>query len=247
MSGSSSTLKSISPAWKSRLLDYFSSFHFALLGIALPLVSGCAFSPFVAQSLTTSYQPSNSYREEAALPAHIKRIAVLPLTTLVEEASAEFGRDALWPVLMNELGRARLFELVHVSPDELRLLTGRSHWSGEEKLPLNFFELLKDKLGVDAVLFSRLTQYRAYEPLAVGWRLKLMDAEEPRILWAVDEVFDARAPEVAAAARRYAQGHPDTSVSLRDSQSVLLSPHRFGQFTVNAVVASFPAHGGKTE
>lgn len=240
-------LRSIPSAWKSRQTENLSSSHFALLTISLMFVSGCAISPFLAQSSTPSYLPSNTYREEATLPSHIKRIAVLPLTTLVNDASAEFGRDALWPVLMDELGRTRLFELVHVSADELRLLTGRSLWSGEEKLPLNFFELLKDKLGVDAILFSRLTQYRAYEPLTVGWRLKLMDAEEPRILWAVDEVFDARVPEVAAAARRYAQGHPDTAASLRDSQSVLMSPRRFGQYTVSAVVAGFPAHGSRSQ
>jgi len=152
----------------------------------------------------------------------------------------EFGRDSLGPVLWNELGRSRQFELVTVLPEELRLLTGRSGWSGEEKLPIDFFDKLKDKLGVDAVLFSQLTQYRAYEPLAVGWRLKLMDAEVPRILWAVDEVFDARVPEIAAAARRYAQAHPEAAGSLRDSQSVLLSPRRFAQYTASAVVGTMP-------
>ena len=204
------------------------------------LCSGCATSPFLTDLNTSSYPPSNFYREEGTLPVHIKRVAVLPLTTLTDEPSMDFGRDSLWPVLLNELGRARQFELVTVPPEELRLLTGRSGWSGEEKLPINFFDSLKEKLGVDAVLFSRLTQYRAYEPLAVGWRIKLLDAGEPRILWAVDEVFDARVAEVAAAARRYAQAHPDVVPSLHDSQSVLLSPHRFGQYTASAVVGTMP-------
>ena len=165
-------------------------------------------SPYFSDLNTPSYAPSNVYRNEALLPSYVKRVAVLPLTTLTDEASMDFARDSLWPVLLNELGRSRQFELVTVPPEELRLLTGRSGWSGEEKLPVGFFEKLKDKLGVDAILFCRLTQYRAYEPLAVGWRLKLLDAEIPRILWAVDEVFDARVAEVAAAARRYAREHP---------------------------------------
>src|SRR6185503_19019245 len=166
-------------------------------------------SPFLSDLSTPSYAPSNVYREEALLPSYIKRVAVLPLTTLTDESSMEFGRESLGPVLLNELGRSRQFEMVKVPPDELRLLTGRSGWSGEEKLPIDFFEKLKDKLGVDAILFCRLTQYQAYEPLAVGWRLKLLDAEVPRILWAVDEVFDARVAQVAAAARRYAREHPE--------------------------------------
>lgn len=172
------------------------------------------------------------------LPSYIKRVAVLPLMILTDEAFMEFGRDSLQDVLWSELGRSRQFELVTVPPEELRLLTGRSGWSGEEKLPIEFFDILKDKLGVDAVLFSRLTQYRAYEPLAVGWRLKLMDAEVPRILWAVDEVFDARVPEVAAAARRHARESPETT--LHDSQSILLSPRRFGQYAASAVVGTMP-------
>lgn len=217
------------PSWGALLLASWSLFF-----------TGCATSPFLSDLGTSSYAPSNVYREEALLPSYIKRVAVLPLTTLTDEASLDFGRDSLWPVLLSELGRSRQFELISVPPEELRLLTGRSGWSGEEKLPSDFFEKLKDKLGVHAVLFSRLTQYRAYEPLAVGWRLKLLDAEVPRILWAVDEVFDARVAEVAAAARRYAREHPEAIPSLQDSQSVLLSPRRFGQYTASAIVGTMP-------
>jgi hypothetical protein len=206
----------------------------------LLLFAGCATSPYLSDLGTPSYEPSNVHRDEAMLPSYIKRVAVLPLTTLTDEAAMDFGRDSLWPVLLNELGRSRQFELVAVPPEELRLLTGRSGWSGEEKLPGDFFEKLKDKLGVDAVLFSRLTHYRAYEPLAVGWRLKLLDAEVPRILWAVDEVFDARVAEVAAAARRYVRQHPESISSQQDSHSVLLSPRQFGQYTASAVVGTMP-------
>ena len=213
----------------------------ALLVASWPLLfMGCATSPYLSDLNTPSYAPSNVFRDEALLPSYIKRVAVLPLTTLTDETSMDFGRDSLWPVLLSELGRSRQFELVTVLPEELRLLTGRSGWSGEEKLPPDFFDSLKAKLGVDAILFSRLTQYRAYEPLAVGWRLKLLDAEVPRILWAVDEVFDARVAEVAAAARRYSKAHPEVAPSLHDSQSVLLSPRRFGQYTASAIVGTMP-------
>jgi hypothetical protein len=74
----------------------------------------------------------------------------------------------------------------------------------------------------------------------VGWRLKLVDAAEPRVIWAVDEVFDARVPSVAAAARRYANGHPDAAPSLANDRAVLQSPRRFARYTANAVVATLP-------
>jgi len=213
------------------------------------LLAGCATCPWLAERATPSYQPSNVYREQTILPHTVKRVAVLPLTVPNSEfgtrsSELEFGRETLWPVLLDELGRARQFELVSVSPEALRVLTGRSDWSSEDSLPLDFFDRLKDSLNADAVLFCRLTQYRAYEPLTIGWRLKLLDSDEPRILWAVDEVFDARTPEVAAAARRYAKEHPDSAPSVHDSHSVLLSPRRFGQYTASAVVETMPGRQG---
>lgn len=204
------------------------------------LFIGCARPPFLAQAMTPSYRPSNVFQEEPFLASNIRRIAVLPMSSLTEDADTAFGRDALSPILMSELSRVRQFELVAVSADDLRLLSGRAVWNPEDKLPVEFFERLKDKYGVDAVLFSRLTLYRAYEPLAIGWRLKLIDADAPHILWAVDEVFDSRVPTVAAAAVRYSRDNPDTSASLLDSRSVLMSARRFGEYTVNAVVQTIP-------
>jgi hypothetical protein len=202
---------------------------------------GCSHVPVLREATVASYVPDNVHREEPTLPPQIKRVAVLPLTTLSDDAATEFGRETLAPLLYEELGRSRQFEVVLVTAEQLRLATGRSAWTGEEQFPLDFFELLREKLGVDAVLFSRLTQYRAYEPLSIGWRLKLFETEAPRILWAVDEVFDGRVPEVAAAARRFSRQHPEAN-SASDGQEVLSSPLRFGRYTTSAVVATLPRH-----
>lgn len=210
------------------------------LCLLLVLVAGCSHIPGLREPAVASYEPTNVHREERRLPSQIKRVAVLPVTAMTDESAMEFGRDTLGPVLVEELGRARQFELVLVNSEELRLATGRNSWTGEERLPLDFFDQLKDKLGADAVLFVRLTQYRAYEPLSIGWRLKLLETEEPRILWAVDEVFDARVPGVAAAARRFAANHPESPGRTADGQDVLSSPRRFGQYTAAAVVATLP-------
>ncbi len=228
-------------AWMRRMPGTKLTWLACMTAGASVVFGGCSHTSFLGHATTASYQPSNVYREEPALAPNIRRVAVLPLAVLTDEAGMEFGRDALWPVLLSELGRVRQFEVVSVTPEDLRLMTGRSAWGGEEKLPMDFFDKLKEKLGVDAILFSRLTQYRAYEPLSIGWRLKLIDAEEPRILWAVDEVFDARVPEVAAAAIRYDQRHPDTGSSLHDAKGVLTSPRRFGRYSASAVVQTLPS------
>lgn len=208
---------------------------------AMPFLSGCAGSRILAKAITPSYVPSNVFKEGVVVPSQIRRVAVLPFSVMNEDdGDLAFGRDTLMPLFVGELNRARVFEVVTVSTDELRLISGKGVWNAEEKLPLEFFERLKEKFGADAVLFGRLTMYRAYEPLAIGWRIKLIDAEEPHVLWAVDEVFDARDPSVAAAAVRHAQNTPDTTSSLSDSHSVLQSPRRFGSYTASAVVQTMP-------
>jgi hypothetical protein len=198
---------------------------------------GCAISEKLHDTTVARYHPSNVYCSEF-FQSQTKRVAVLPLTTLVDGASMDFGRDLLQPVLLHELSRARQFEFVAVSSDELRLLSGRDAWSGEETFPADLFEKLRSKLGVDGVLFAQLTQFRAYEPLVVGWKIKLFDAIEPQILWAVDEVFDARVRTVAIAAQRYAQQHPRSGIS--EVQEVLLSPYQFGHYTASSVVGTIP-------
>lgn len=228
-------------AWDTGFLQVqVSAITAALLAASFLFLAGCATPPFIGQVAVASYKPTNVHLEEANLPPNVKRVAVLPLTTLNDKAEMDSGREVLWPLLLDELGRTRLFELVPVSADELRSITGRLAWTGEERLPIDFCERLHERLGVDAVLFSRLTEYRAYQPLAIGWRLKLLEVEEPRILWSVDEFFDARVPEVAAAARRYAERRPDTQASLQDPQGALRSPRRFGQYTACAVLETLP-------
>jgi hypothetical protein len=204
-------------------------------------VAGCASRPFFGQTaFIASYEPSNVFQEEASLPPEIRRVAVLPLNAVDTTSEMEFGRNTLEPVLAGELFRLRRFETVVLSAEQLRRVTGQSHWNSNERFAEDFFERLREELGVQAVLLPELTRYRAHEPLAIGWRLKLVDAAEPRILWAIDEVFDARDPMVAAAARRHAQNHPETASSLADERAILGSPRRFGRYTASAVVATLP-------
>lgn len=208
--------------------------------LAFVLLAGCATNPFADQVIGPSYVPANVFREHDTLPSAIRRLAVLPLTTVGDVSVMEFGRDSLSPVLLSELGRRHQFEIVPITPDQLRRWTGQSTWTGEEKLPLDWFKKLSEAAGVEAILVSRLTQYRAYEPLTIGWRVKLMATDDPRIIWSVDEVFDASQPSVANAARRYAQANPEPSLPTGDSRRILNSPRRFGHYTANAVFKTLP-------
>ena len=197
------------------------------------VTSGCAPCWPSRISASPAYRPSNFYRASQKLAPQIRRVAILPIS--VEQAEA--GRLELEPVLYAELGKARAFEWVVVPPAQLREWTSKGWWSAEETLPADFFEHLQDSFGCDAVLFSHLRPYHAYKPLVIGWNLKLVAAQAKSVLWCADEVFDASAPSVAKAAENYCRRKGGPGL---DAGDVLLSPRRFSQYALNALLTTLP-------
>ncbi|MEK7675890.1 MAG: hypothetical protein AAB676_08675 [Verrucomicrobiota bacterium] len=91
--------------------------------------SGCAterFSDALSDGVVgPSYQPKNVHRESPVLPAGMRRVAVLPLARGREDALLQAGQETLQPVLYEELGRAKAFEVIFVSPSQMKQWTGR--------------------------------------------------------------------------------------------------------------------------
>ncbi len=183
----------------------------------------------------------NVYLSAPVLPPDVKRVAVLPLTTDERYADLLAGRETLDPVLNAELTKTERFEVIRVTGEGLRNCTGSTGWRGEEALPPGIFSSLRETYGCDAVLFCQLTEFRAYAPLAVGWRLKLVDARTRQILWAGDEIFDAGQSAVKVGASRYQSKHQRSGKALPDDWVMQNSPRRFGQYTVAKLLATLPA------
>ena len=201
----------------------------------------------IAKPVAIPDQSDNVFSLSANLPRNLKRVAVLPLASESSSSERAHGCETLGPILLAELDKTGRFEVVAVASEDLRGQTGRASWTGAEKLPADFFESLQRTSGCDAVLFCELTLYRAYAPLAVGWRLKLVDVRTHQILWAVDKLFDADQADVTKAAHRQ---HPakwqtyfdwnGTMDSKRETWFLDNSPRQFGQFTASRVVSTLP-------
>ena len=183
---------------------------------------------------------SNVFRSKELMTGQIRRVAVLPVTASGTTTAFEAGSETLGPGLFRELDQTGRFETVLIKPEQLRQWTGRDRWNAFDPLPLDFFKRLREATGCDAVLFSQLTQYQAYPPLTIGWRLQLVDAVSLRPWWACDEVFSAEDATVARAARRYYDAHPPGPDTTETSRGILYSPRRFGAYAANAVVATLP-------
>lgn len=210
-------------------------------------------------SAPTTPPPHHLRMANSALPSELRRVVMLPPACGTFAGPMSDACQMLAPVLNAELIKTHRFEVVTADPQTLRNCTGRLGWTGEEELPLNFFDSLKQYYGCDAVLFCHLTTFRASPPLAIGWRLKLADAKTGQILWAADEIFDANDPGVAKAAQTFErqrqprQGivfhvysflawciNTPTRTALDDQWNILHSPRYFGEFSAAQLLKTLP-------
>jgi hypothetical protein len=185
--------------------------------------------------------PDNIFAGSPVLPPELHRVAVLPLAAEGRDADLPDGCEALQPVLFDELVRTEKFEVVSVRPENLRASSGREAWTGAEQLPEGFFESLRREYGCDAVLFCELTVYHAYAPLAVGWRLKLVDVRTRKIIWAADEVFNAGQPDVSRKAWQFWLNRDKMAEEDAIRWRLASSPRQFGSYTVAALLSRLPA------
>ena len=202
----------------------------------------------------------NVFVSSRQLPTTLKRVVVLPMASETSDANMTESCKMLEPVLHGELIKTGKFEVVTADPEALRSCTGRSSWTGTEIMPSDFFGNLKQIYGCDAVLFCELTEFRPTPPLAVGWRLKLVDAGTGQIIWATDEIFDAANLDVAKDAERFQRSeqphhniifytytflawcvHTPTRSALDDQWNILHSPRYFGEYSAEKLLTTLPA------
>jgi hypothetical protein len=223
------------------------------------VLMGCMALTRVAIVFGQDVKSQNVFISSPALPKDLERVVILPLTCEVSRVDLSSGCETLDPIFQAELVKAKKFEVVPVGSEMLRSLTGRPGWTGTEILPADFFDSLQRAYGCDAVLFCQLTTFRAYAPLAIGWRLKLVDARTQKIIWAADEIFDTSEPLVTKSAEQFQKQqqnvHGETKSLLKtllnfadrqppsaldDQWTILNSPRYFGQYSVAKLLKTLP-------
>lgn len=189
----------------------------------------------------SSYRPENVFTITNTLPVNLRRVVVLPLVCDENNYDLAEACAALAPVLQGQLVKTKKFEIVSSDAAFLKNRAGRAEWTGEETLPPELFSLLRESSGCDAVLFSRLTVFRAYPPMAVGWRVRLVDAQTGRTIWAADEVFDAGQSKVENGARRHQLTQERNLTGAPDEWFIANSPSKFAEYTAASLLATLPA------
>jgi hypothetical protein len=211
------------------------------INIALLLVCLCwlcATAQAANVSLTTAYQPDNFHRAARKLPEDMRRVLVLPLTGDSSYEQTE-SLESLYNVLIEELTKSKKFEVIRMTPAQLKAHTGKSTWRAEDALPETLMDSLGKAFACNGVLFCHLTTYRSYAPQSIGWRLKLVDARGGEILWAMDEVFDAGRPSVVTGVKSFDR-REQKPANDDDNWLTLHSPRRFGRYSIATALRLLP-------
>jgi hypothetical protein len=210
-----------------------------LFAVAAVLAS-CQTATVQTAVFRRDFKPDNIFVYPPRLALEFRRVAVLPIAAAARDHDLPAGCEALAPVLLEQLVKTKKFEAVPVDEDFLFARTGRTAWTGRETLPPNFFGDLRREYDCDGVLFAELTTYRAYAPLAVGWRFKLVDARTQQIIWAADELFDASQPDIRRAATKFETTKTEFPPLAAKDWAMLNSPRRFGRYTAATLLDTLP-------
>ena len=212
----------------------------SLLAGALALgLTGCAQ---IAQLSNPTYigpfhTMDNVYQPDG-LPATLQRVVVMPLVPGRGNRMTERGVPLMQPTFTEEFSRARVFEVVTLSSGHLEQLVGVRALHADSPLPFDFLEKIQKGSGCEAVLFAELTTFRAYPPIAIGWKLHLFDLKTEKLLWAVDEVFDTGQALVANALRRHMRERLTPNNVAPTEIIVLDSPRELARYSLGELIST---------
>lgn len=196
---------------------------------ALPSSDGAKSGPF--------FQPVN-FQGQSSLPANIRRVVILPISD-----DGKVQEDTLLRMdesLIRAINASQRFECVPLSREDLHRLARIRSIRSVDVLPHDFLKKVAAANNADAVLFTDVTRFDPYAPLALGIRCKLAAVADASMIWTIDESFDASKTPVANSARRYwlALSSPTNPTDM--SITALQSPSRFAEYAFSAAFTTLP-------
>jgi len=214
---------------------------FSRISLFAPIVAlalgGCAMSALQKHPASPQVELGNVYRPP--LSGVLTRVAVLPLAGDVQPPDALREMDKTFHAEFNKPER---FEGIQVRRPELIDIIHQDQLYSTDRIPQELLIALRKKYNAEAVLFTDITYYRPYRPIAISVRTKLVDLRTNEVLWAIDSAFDSAEPGVATAARTFSKLTEQNPGILKaaDSSGVLLSPQRFARFVAREIFATLP-------
>ncbi|MGX8717001.1 MAG: hypothetical protein ACSW8C_03360 [bacterium] len=107
------------------------------------------------------------------------------------------------------------------------------------EIPNTLFEKLMKQYDADAILFMGVTQYSPYTPIQLGARMQLIELSSNKIIWGIDEIFDASAEKVYFGVKHYQRAHTLNSFETLNDLGQL-SPEYFSAYVGQKIYETIP-------
>ncbi len=115
----------------------------------------------------------------------------------------------------------------------------------ERPLTMPEMAAIRERLGVDAVLFGSVKNFRPHPNMQLGLFLRLIDLRKGKLVWGVDHVWDSSQRDTCRRIRQYFDGELRDGYEPADWELALMSPRRFQGFVAYEVTGTLPIPQGK--
>lgn len=153
----------------------------------------------------------------------INNVAIGAFTNTSEEMGIE---EKVKDIFLQELNKVNKFE---ISPcayidNNKQLFKINGRYTKKDLLDI------AKNYHIDAVLMVEITHYKAYRPLVLGLKIKMVQTITGDEVWLVDELYDSTLAKVTSAAKEYYFANIDNDHTLYKWKVMFKSMRHFIQF-----------------
>lgn len=204
--------------------------HIFALAFSIFALCGCAALKKPASVVLTgpSQSVSNVFVSPSIRSGAVKRAVMIDFANRTHTMGIN---DSVTESLAQKLIEASYFQVVR------QPLTKEIEESySKARFKKSLLERIQKETNADAVIMGEVTAFHAYRPIRLGIRLKMLDLKEGKVLWAVDELFDAGFKNISHFAQKYYASTQNTESPLTTWESILISPALFTGFMCHEIV-----------
>ncbi len=178
--------------------------------------------------------PVSSYLGETQDLRLCRRVLVLPIQAT--KMTTKVRKD-LEATLISELTSQGRFQVLRM---DTATTEGKEIYPTERrgKIDPDLVVDLGRRYQADALLLTRVTQWFPYKPPRLGLRLQLVSVHSGKVIWAVDQTWDAGTERTRLDLIDYARTTLAPQANMHGWEFLMLSPRRFGRFAIRRSVST---------
>jgi hypothetical protein len=167
----------------------------------------------ITSSISKKYAVENFYLDASVPKGSVRRVILVPPEDYSGSAKGDLSRD-IYKSFYDHLQKSKKFDVVRsddVLSREQKETIGKMHIEKDGSYDSDALYGICSSVNAQAVIFTTITQVSAVKPFVLGVKMNMVYTETGKIIWAVDEVFDASRDDTKNLARYYYYEKKDTS------------------------------------